>query len=242
MHDPMTVAHEIFLGKKKRKNGSYRTPLITIWHVDPQNDGTDDSCGWFTRDRHVNKELLKKVKSDFEFEFKHNYWFNDAGYPIFSTMGTALCMYSRAAWTYFIWKHNDNPSDKANRQYKKFMRKYLFDFLHFAENSTDSLHSSITMKYGVEAKEERINHFTSVVLCDILRKDRKWYQHPKWHIRHWQIQFHPWQKFKRRWLDKCSKCGTRGFTGPAFSDLDGTKIWCEKCERETHKPCPTTQP
>lgn len=34
MHDPMTVAFEIrWLG-------------VTIWHVDPETDGTDNSCRW----------------------------------------------------------------------------------------------------------------------------------------------------------------------------------------------------
>ena len=37
MHSPKAVAHEIKLF------GHY---FITIWHVDPETDGTDDSCGW----------------------------------------------------------------------------------------------------------------------------------------------------------------------------------------------------
>lgn len=37
MHDPMTVAHEFF-------RGIFR---ITIWHVDPETDGSDNSCDWF---------------------------------------------------------------------------------------------------------------------------------------------------------------------------------------------------
>lgn len=123
MHDPMSVAHKI-KWPWKNKFGN-KTPIITIWHVDPEKDGTDDSCGSFIRKRHLPKELFDKVKRDFEFEFKNNYLFNDAGYPQFSTMGTALCMYSRAAWTIFIWKNKGNPSGSANRKYKKFMREYF---------------------------------------------------------------------------------------------------------------------
>lgn len=37
MHDPKSVAHEIEIF------GKY---FITIWHVDPETDGSDDSCGW----------------------------------------------------------------------------------------------------------------------------------------------------------------------------------------------------
>jgi hypothetical protein len=58
MYDPKTVAHEIkspFRGKPSRFfPKGYRKPLITIWHVDPERDGTDDSCGWFIRGRHLS--------------------------------------------------------------------------------------------------------------------------------------------------------------------------------------------
>lgn len=230
MHDPICVAHEIYLGSKRKKNGNYRSPLITIWHVDPEKDGTDDSCGWFIRQRHLPKDLVDKVTREFEFNFKHNHWFNDAGYPVFSVMGTALEMYSKVAWIVFMWKHGNNPTDKAHKQYKGFMQKHLFDILHFAENPTDSIHTSITMKYGVEKPEERIRHFVSVVLSDIMRKLRPWYQHPKWHLHHWKIQFHLFQKLKRRYWDKCCKCGKRGFKGSACSNWDGDRIWHHECD------------
>jgi hypothetical protein len=233
MHDPMCVAHEIYLGSKKKKNGHYKSPLLTIWHVDPETDNTDDSCGWFIRSRHINKELLRKVTSEFEFNFKHNYWFNEAGYSVFSVAATTLNMYSAAAWQYFMWTNKGNPSDKARRQYKNFMRKYLYDILSFAENPTDSLHSSITMKYGVEKKEERIRHFVSIVLADVMRKLRPWYKHPRWHIHHWKIQFHPLQQLKRRYWDKCSVCGKRGFKESAIGDWNGTKRWHQACDRNS---------
>lgn len=58
MHDPQRVAHEIkspFRAKpSKFWPKGYRNSLITIWHVDPERDGTDDSCGWFIRGRHLS--------------------------------------------------------------------------------------------------------------------------------------------------------------------------------------------
>jgi hypothetical protein len=235
MHDPMTVAFEI---KNPFSKAKYPDTLITIWHVDPEKDGTDDSCGWFIRSRHLDPTLMEKVRKEFAFNFKHNYWFNDAGYPKFSVIAITLEMYSHAAWIIFMHQNNENPDRK---RHSKFMKKHLYDILHFAENPTDSLHSSITMHYGVESQEERIRHFASIVTADIFRKERKWWQHPRWHIHHWKIQFHPWQRFKRRYLDKCCKCGKRGFTGPAYSDWHGTRIWCDKCEQATRKPSPVNQ-
>lgn len=231
----MCVAHEIYLGSKKTKHGNYRTPFITIWHVDPEKDGTDDSCGWFIRSRHIDKILLGKVRKEFEFNFKHNYWFNEGGYPKFSVMGTVLEMYSKAAWVIFMYQNKDKHD---RNRHNKFMKKHLYDILHFAENPTDSIGDSVTMRFGVESPENRIEHLTSVITADIFRKCRKWYQHPRWHIHHWKIQFHPWQQFKRRYLDKCSSCGKRGFTGAAYGDWYGTKIWCEKCNSSMNRPTP----
>lgn len=53
MHDPMTVAFDIafpkFWRKKKRGGWRPRLHLVTVWHVDPETDGTDDSCKWTDR-------------------------------------------------------------------------------------------------------------------------------------------------------------------------------------------------
>ena len=61
MHDPMTVAFEIrYPWRKYGAKGedaflrTYREPFITIWHVDPEKRGDDDSCDWFGRHRPVN--------------------------------------------------------------------------------------------------------------------------------------------------------------------------------------------
>jgi hypothetical protein len=46
VHDPSTVAWEIrapwFRRDKHFRNGRYHPALVTIWHVDPETDGTDD--------------------------------------------------------------------------------------------------------------------------------------------------------------------------------------------------------
>lgn len=59
MHDPMTVAFEIRNPFVRR--GEYREPLATIWHVDPERDGSDDSCDWFNRGAHEDKAEPKRL-------------------------------------------------------------------------------------------------------------------------------------------------------------------------------------
>ena len=53
MHDPMTVAFEVKYPWRDKSSGTtklfpkgYRRTFITVWHVDPETDGSDDSCGW----------------------------------------------------------------------------------------------------------------------------------------------------------------------------------------------------
>lgn len=251
MHDPMTVAHEIFLGKQKKKNGHYRTPFITIWHVDPEKDGTDDSCGWFMRARHGDKEMLKKIRSAIESDFDRTfvsdssgtlyltgYFTPISGAPVMSVHGIALSMFSAAAWQYFKY-------DRAKQ--RKWMNKHLFEILHFAENPTDSLKDEIigTFRRGTNtpwSREGSLDHYASIIYAWILRSERPWWKHPKWHIHHWKITFPIFRSFYRRYFQKCSMCGKIGFgNSSAYSDWDRTKVWCEKCNQKTMKPSPSPQ-
>lgn len=187
MHDPMTVVFEI-KSPFKNKTG-IRNALITIWHVDPCKDGTDDSCGWFMRERHGDKDMLEKIRKEFEFNFKHNYWFDKEGKQIFSTIGTLIEMYSHATWIYF---------NRNRRKQKEFMRKYLLDIIQFAENPIDCGGDNITNKWNYKSHEERFNGMAGMIYSDICRKQRKWWQHPKWHIHHWKIELVFLRQFKKK--------------------------------------------
>ena len=239
MHDPKSVAHEIYLGSKKKKNGHYRNAFITIWHNDPETDGTDDSCGWFMRSRHGNPEMLNKIKSAIESDFDRTYvsesngtlyltgYFTPVtGKPVMSTIGIVVNMFYVAAFRFF--KNN-------RRKAKKWMQDNLFDIIHFAENPTDSLKDDVlgTFRHGTGEnwnREESLNNYANIIYGYILRSTRKWWQHPRWHIHHWSIQFHPLQNLKRRYWDKCCKCGKRGFKSSAIGDWDGKNIWHQECD------------
>lgn len=184
MHDPYTQI----------KSFKY----FTLWHKDPEHRGNDDSCGWFLRSYHGDKEVLKKIRSAIEFEFDRTYksetgtvyyvgYFSPTtGMPNYSTMGITLDMFSKAAWAFYY------PNWSA---YKNFMRTELFDILHFAENNTDSLKDEITGTFRIgtgtewneKKREEAIDHYASVIYGWILRKSRPWYRHPRWHVSHWRI-------------------------------------------------------
>lgn len=199
MHDPMTVAHEIKI---------FGCRLATIWHVDPERDGSDDSCGWFMRARHGDQKTLDKIVSDFRFQWSHGVpfgWFDAEGNPNHSVHSIVMGMFRIAANHVF-----GHWSKRANR----FLEQHTFEILHFAENTSDSLWTGITRYYQrkhaePEQREERIREMAGCVYAWILRESRPWWRHPRWHIHHWHIQIHPLELLRRRWLTRCEVCGSR---------------------------------
>ena len=110
MHDPLTVAFEIrYLWKKYGQRGqteferNYRESFITIWHKDPERDGSDDSCGWFKRARNGNAETLRKITSELHFcwDAHHSGWFDAEGKPLYSPQAITLGLFRMTVWVHF---------------------------------------------------------------------------------------------------------------------------------------------
>jgi len=189
MHDPMTVAFD----------GGW----FTIWHVDPERCGDDDSCGWFPRSRHGDPEMLRRIEKAFEFEWdsSHGGWFDAAGDPRLSVSGIVLDMFRFAAWEFF--SHNRRRTDA-------FLRRNLAAILMFAENNVDSLQPAITNRYGTpNRREKRIAEFASIVYGWILRDQRPWFKHPRWHLWHWRVDIHALRQLQRWAWSRCKVCGGR---------------------------------
>lgn len=261
MHDPMTVAFEIKSPLKKKSEffpRGYRNTLVTIWHVDPEKDGTDDSCGWFKRERHGDKATLeravKRIESDWdrvwvydpsedaeegESKQKQSYpsgMFFPNGMPRFSVTGIMVNIFFAVALEHFR-KGNATDWKKA----KRFMQRNIFEIIHFAENPVDSMFDSITLKYGNdERRDDRIRHYVSVAYGYLLRLEQKWWQHPRWHFWHWQIQVHCIQSFKRWAFSRCCKCG-KGFSwgySPCTDSWNGTgPLWFRSEKNTYHSDC-----
>jgi len=260
MHDPMCVAHEIYLGRKQKKNGRYRTAFITIWHVDPEKDGTDDSCGWFMRDRHIPKKMIDDVAKEFESEWDniftgengYNYycgWFNPSGENIMSVRGIVLNMFIYTAKIVLNPTGQTSPS-KMWRKAWKFVNKNYAQIMYFAENNRDSMRDTLVRKFQIGCKVEytqkerleMIRECASMVACYVSRTDRSWYKHPRWHIHHWKITFPIFRDFYRKYFQKCSRCGKMGFgNSAAYGSWSGKEVWCEKCEGLSVKSTPTPE-
>jgi hypothetical protein len=224
MHDPST---QILSG-----------PGFILWHKDPCRDGSDNSCGWFMRPRHGDKATLERIVNRFEFDWDRvfesdsgkTYYcglFTPAGHPNLSVAGITLNLFWLAAIEYFhqkpgVWRKSD-----------RFIKNHLHEILLFAENCTDSLFNSITLKFGNDVKrEERIRDMAGVIYAWILRKERPWWKHPRWHFWHWRLTVHAWLRFKRCFFTRCCVCHkTFGWSETPHGSWDGDKIWHQQCDK-----------
>lgn len=271
MHDPSTLAFELKYpwrkyGRKGRSHfeRTYRETFVSVWHVDPDLKGDDDSCGWFMRSRHGKKEVLERIIKRFDFDwdrsFEHGggtyytHLFFDktaglsCGYPAMSVAGITLNLFFSAAIEHF--DDGREKWDRARKLAGKFMQKHLFEILLFSENPVDSLHVSICNLYhgdvGPERRQERIEEFAQTVYGWILRATRPWYKHPRWHVHHWKIRVEPITLLKRYLFSRCQKCG-KGFAwgyAPVSTcwDSDGPK-WFRSEKYVEHSDCsnPTSE-
>lgn len=239
MHDPNTLAFSIkspFSSRESSlvKGEKYYPDLVSIWHVDPEKDHTDDSCGWFPRARHGGKEVLEKIEGQFDFDWDREFRSDDgnryyrsyfmpiSGDPAMSVQGIVLNLFFLAAIQVFKTRH------RAAR----FMNKNLFEILFFAENPTDSLRDSILQSWGKEGnRKQRIHSIASCIYGWILRESRPWWKHPRWHVHHWRIQIHPLQKLNRWLFKRCKVCGKRfGYNETPMGSWSGNAIWHQSCD------------
>lgn len=228
MHDPMTVAFDIKSPFKSKPSASwpkgYRSTIVTIWHKDPCRDGSDDSCGWFMRVRHGDDSVREKIRKSIAFNWddEHHGMFDADGKPRFSTIAIALNFFRFAAGEFF---------DHDWRKVDRFMRRNLYEIMSFAENAVDSLHAPIVGKYGPTPRDERINGMADCLYGWILRADRPWWKHPRWHVWHWRIQIHPLQRTWQWLFDRCAMCGGRfKFHEGRLGNWDGDRCWHFRCD------------
>jgi hypothetical protein len=241
MHDPMVVAWEI-KSPIKRKHAlfpeGYRSTWITVWHVDPESDGTDDSCG-YTSPRLTDKQrsLLKSLA-----------W-SEAYEPWFQRLGR---------------KRNDDPvvAEHLMRGAVELVCRVLdieADWgeisrwaCRFVQNPMDNFRGGLCHLPGYHSnfEEDRRDERESCafglfsgIAIQILRDRRPWWRHPKFHVHHWRVQVPFLQALKRRLSSRCAACGKRfpwGYAPVAASWSNPGPRWFRgepgvyhhECERE----------
>lgn len=234
MHDPWTQAFDI-PNYKTRQRCPWLPHLVTIWHVDPEKDGSDDSCDWFGGRKIACKKTLGEITKAFLFEGRDGgamSWFDsDPHSP--DLIGVGLGMFRIAANCHF-----GHWSRRADR----FLNGNLFDILHFIDNNCDSINSSLRRANAERGRKRQdiLEHLARIVYGWILRRSRPWWRHPRWHVWHWSVQVHPWQILRRWLLTRCAGCGKRFAWGeaPVSSQWDDPPIrWFRGEEGLYHGAC-----
>lgn len=220
MYDPMTQAFQIpYPWKKYGKSGrdeferNYRSPLITIWHVDPERDGTDDSCGW-TRPK-LSKDQISRINSIAGDESREPWFQAYYGKKIHSPTEaeTLLRQAFMLVGKVFSREHICKPPIKC----VTFTEASSWA-CEMIGNPMDNFRGSLAFLPGYHSNNEAdreidrkdtAENFFRCIGAYILRERRPWYRHPRWHFWHWQIQIHPVQDFKRWAFTRCADCGKR---------------------------------
>lgn len=222
MHDPMTVAFEIrripwrdaFLDKAMKK---YNEAVITIWHVDPESDGTDDSCGFGYPNVDTKAEWVKELISDIKFEMR------DDGVEALrrqrrkeGSVAWWLLWLSRASF-----RHRGRPLSPTE------IARELFNSSYPGNRDGDY----------VEDDPERC---AWIIARCYLNIRQRWYQHARWHFWHWKIQIHPIQKFKRWAFSRCAGCKGRftwGYSPVSTQWSSGGPRWFRSQPNIHHFEC-----
>lgn len=197
MHDPKTVAHELrILGR----------PIVTIWHVDPETDGSDDSCGWFApkptdREKRVIDDTIKWERS-FPFyssqSVPNTSVIEDVKYD-YLKQGVGDCLgFVAAAWMHIAWQRDKRL---------KLTSDELWEVVSLAANPDDNLRA-VLVDPDVDSLE-RAERFLYCVMRAYLRHHRPWWKHPRWHVNRWSFQVHPLQALKCWLFSRCAYCGER---------------------------------
>lgn len=246
MHDPSTVAFDIKrpwpIYRRQAFLGShwYWPTLITIWHIDPECDGTDDSCGW------SRPKLTKAQLSDLTFfagcEARSPWYLRDRGKQPNNAAEAEVKL--RGAFLFVGQRLNaDVRFDEAS--------EWASQLLH---NPIDNLQGSLChlpgwhTNFQDDDEDQRRDAALSLFTCIakfILRERRPWYRHPRWHLQHWRLQVHPVQAFKRWAFSRCAGCGRRftyGYSPTSFQwDSDGPQ-WFHGERGVYHSQCSGSSP
>ncbi len=219
MHDPSTVAFDIKYPwrsshKSKMWPKGYRNTFITIWHVDPEDARgmcgirrRDDTCGWFTPPypQKDHDRIAKLAKQQYSHIWeKQNAITKGKDYA-------RICfepsVYDAIYWAWRAIKYSENGPGRwmYGEQRPALTPRELEEIYLLDSNPVNNLRMRVA---GVKDEETCVEFF--LLLYGIyLHHRRPWYRHPRWHIHHWRLQVHPWQKLRRWLFSRCAGCGKR---------------------------------
>lgn len=177
MHDPSTQAFDIAI---------FKHPILSIWHVDPETDGSDDSCGWFAP-RMTEDDLA---------------WAKDLAGDAFDLPKPGLPSFEYVA---ALWPHIRKRVSGTHLR-DDLTARDMAQILALVSCPWDNIRGLV----GEAMTDPR--EMVRLICClwrAYSRSRRPWYRHPRWHVRHWRFQWHDLQAFNRWAFSRCAACGGR---------------------------------
>lgn len=215
----------------------YRDTFATIWHVDPECDGSDDSCGWSRP--HLTPRHRVAVRAIAWQEAHYPYFLRCNSKTWAGTRHEAECLYRGLLLTVAAAVGVPMTFDQAAKEASGVIHHSdccdtanVFCFVpgYHTNNLTDTAHGREDVFYGIAANTARW----------LLADRRPWWRHPRWHVHHWRIWIHPLQMFKRWAFSRCAKCGGRFGWGesPTSHQWHGTgPLWFRSERGAMHSRC-----
>lgn len=190
MHDPMTVAFEIKRPWRQPPSEffpkGHRPTWITIWHVDPERDGSDDSCGYSYPRVDAEAKWFRDLQDDIQFLCRED--------P--AAILRQRAREGSAAW-WILWLTRISYWHRRRPLPLRVLTGFLFS--HSFPGDRDDCADHVP-------DPERLGW---IFARTYLRLIRPWWRHPRWHFWHWKINVEPLLAFKRWAFTRCCVCGGR---------------------------------
>lgn len=199
MHDPMTVAFTVprpWPHIKRPPNGKRHVEwpaMITIWHVDPETDGSDDSCGWARPPlSDADKTLAAEIA---DWDARWPYYFVQRAGPG-DTVALVFSLFQTFAW---------------RLERRRLSARDLRCVFELAATESDNVQRLFRPDESPHDRRRTIR----LMLAHYRALRRPWWRQPRWHVHHWRIQWHFGQTLRRYLLTRCARCGRRFAWGEA---------------------------
>lgn len=168
MFDPETLICDLAIPVGFNKKISFGT----LWHKDPCTDGSDNSCGWPYCKLTENEllEIKKLARCD-------RYVLTSIKEDKISILGTA----------YFIWKGIAHNFYKETNKVSIFNAYKHISDLNYLILLTSNPFDNIIYSLKNIKTEEDLEKVYVLMLKLFKTHRRKWWQHPKWHFKHWKF-------------------------------------------------------
>lgn len=224
MHDPMTLAFTIpnpFTRRKVSwKSTPYYSPLVEIWHVDPERRGDDDFCDWHGSHALTDADrdwLRKEGESEHPFFFRGLPKCDDTrgGRWPGGMVGASSFEALYGIASIILWRMPVNGRKLHERMFsgwrmRRAMAAALPVVLGLVSHPSDNVHNQIAeARACTDEGAKAMGELFVTVARNLRREARPWWRHPRWHVHHWSIRVVPLQNLHRWLTRRCATCGKR---------------------------------